>query len=358
MEEYFIFVPSNFFLSSFLFNLFCVLIFLLLQNSSGHLCFTFLYYILCCVCKETILFYIWAQYSMSFHFNHSSLGFGLVLFINIHFWQTINTKNERKNNQKNCKTGFRIFRKKSQENGLLAEKWQDRKSKTKRTRQKNKRGDRKGESHDSPEIPNRGGTSDIPDLPLELKYRCAETNEHWPRQRRATTYLESQSWISGCRTQCQRSRSPQRDWRCRDQTWPSAELPESADQKCTVTSPNKKGKHSKGSYSKHERTAKTFGFSCSTEDRSKFIKADNINSWSRHNSWQHFWWGGGGGGESVCVCVCACMRVHVYIHVCVCAHSCLHVCVCVCMCMCVCVCVYTCMRVCMCTHVCMFACFF
>ena len=42
----------------------------------------------------------------------------------------------------------------------IAEKWQDRKSK--RTRQKNKRGDRKGESNDSPEIPDRGETSDIP----------------------------------------------------------------------------------------------------------------------------------------------------------------------------------------------------
>ena len=53
---------------------------------------------------------------------------------------------------------------KSQENGPLAEKWQDRKSK--RTRQKrNKRGDRKGESNDSPEIPDRKRTSDIPGLP-------------------------------------------------------------------------------------------------------------------------------------------------------------------------------------------------
>ena len=42
----------------------------------------------------------------------------------------------------------------SQENGPLAEKWQDRKSK--RTRQKSKRGDRKGESNDSPESPDRG----------------------------------------------------------------------------------------------------------------------------------------------------------------------------------------------------------
>ena len=34
-----------------------------------------------------------------------------------------------------------------------------------RTRQKNKRGDRKVESNDSPEIPDRGETSDIPGLP-------------------------------------------------------------------------------------------------------------------------------------------------------------------------------------------------
>ena len=35
-----------------------------------------------------------------------------------------------------------------------------------RTRQKNKRGDSKMESNDSPEIPDRGETSDIPGLPL------------------------------------------------------------------------------------------------------------------------------------------------------------------------------------------------
>ena len=34
-----------------------------------------------------------------------------------------------------------------------------------RTRQKNKRGDRKVESNDSPEIPDRGETLDIPGLP-------------------------------------------------------------------------------------------------------------------------------------------------------------------------------------------------
>ena len=42
---------------------------------------------------------------------------------------------------------------KSQENGPPAETWQDRKNK--RTRQKNERGDRKRESNDGPEIPDR-----------------------------------------------------------------------------------------------------------------------------------------------------------------------------------------------------------
>ena len=42
----------------------------------------------------------------------------------------------------------------------------DRKGNTNRTRQKNKRGDSKVESNDSPEIPDRGVTSDIPGLPL------------------------------------------------------------------------------------------------------------------------------------------------------------------------------------------------
>ena len=37
--------------------------------------------------------------------------------------------------------------------------------KSNRTRQKNKRGDSKVESNDSPEIPDRGETSDIPGLP-------------------------------------------------------------------------------------------------------------------------------------------------------------------------------------------------
>ena len=43
------------------------------------------------------------------------------------------------------------------------QKKKDRKSN--RTRQKNKRGDSKVESSDSPELPDRGETSDIPGLP-------------------------------------------------------------------------------------------------------------------------------------------------------------------------------------------------
>ena len=50
---------------------------------------------------------------------------------------------------------FTTFWEISQENGPLAEKMTDRKSK--RTRQKNKRANKKRESNDSPEIPDRGG---------------------------------------------------------------------------------------------------------------------------------------------------------------------------------------------------------
>ena len=38
----------------------------------------------------------------------------------------------------------------------------------KRTKQKNKTGDRKGESNDNPDIPDREETSEIPGLPLGL----------------------------------------------------------------------------------------------------------------------------------------------------------------------------------------------
>ena len=57
-----------------------------------------------------------------------------------------------------------FLEKKSGEWTISRKKWQDRKSK--RTRQKkNKRGDRKGESNDIPEIPDRRVISDIPSLP-------------------------------------------------------------------------------------------------------------------------------------------------------------------------------------------------
>ena len=49
--------------------------------------------------------------------------------------------------------------------GQQAEKKINRKSN--RTRQKNKKGDSKVESNDSPQIPDRGETSDIPGLPSE-----------------------------------------------------------------------------------------------------------------------------------------------------------------------------------------------
>ena len=59
--------------------------------------------------------------------------------------------------------------KKVQKNGPAGRKRSDRKSN--RTRQKNKRGDSKVESNDSPEIPDRGETSDIPSLPSGVLHR-------------------------------------------------------------------------------------------------------------------------------------------------------------------------------------------
>ena len=55
------------------------------------------------------------------------------------------------------------FLEKVQKNGPAGRKRSDRKGN--RTRQKNKRGDSKVESKDSPEIPDRGETSDIPGFP-------------------------------------------------------------------------------------------------------------------------------------------------------------------------------------------------
>ena len=47
-----------------------------------------------------------------------------------------------------------------------------------RTSQKNKRGDSKAESNDSPEIPDRGETSDIPGLPSGAKSQRAVENKN------------------------------------------------------------------------------------------------------------------------------------------------------------------------------------
>ena len=55
------------------------------------------------------------------------------------------------------------FLEKVQKKGPAGRKRSDRKGN--RTRQKNKRGDSKVESNDSPEIPDGGGTSVIPGLP-------------------------------------------------------------------------------------------------------------------------------------------------------------------------------------------------
>ena len=65
-----------------------------------------------------------------------------------------------------------FLKEKNQENGPLAEKGQDRENK--RTRQKNKRGDTKGESNDSPEIPDR--ESGLPGLPARDLSRNAIAN--------------------------------------------------------------------------------------------------------------------------------------------------------------------------------------
>ena len=70
---------------------------------------------------------------------------------------------------------LRIFWKKFRRMGQQAEKRQDRKSN--RIRQKNERGDSQVESNDSPEIKDRGETSDIPGLPLGG--RCMSMQETW-----------------------------------------------------------------------------------------------------------------------------------------------------------------------------------
>ena len=92
---------------------------------------------------------------------------------------------------------LRLFWKKSQENGPLAEKWQERKNlkkkkKEKSTRQKNVRGDRNGQSNDSPEIPDKRMASDIPSLPSEVPVTVKCTV--W-----AVTQIQKRSmWLPTC----------------------------------------------------------------------------------------------------------------------------------------------------------------
>ena len=68
------------------------------------------------------------------------------------------------------------FTEKVQENGPAGRKRSDRKGN--RTRQRNKRGDSKVESNDSPETQDRGETSDVPGLPSgDLHMReCSKYN--------------------------------------------------------------------------------------------------------------------------------------------------------------------------------------
>ena len=68
-------------------------------------------------------------------------------------------------------TNIWVFWGKSQENGPLAQKWQDRKSK--RTRQKNKRGDRKGELNDSRKIPDVGESIDLISFAESIMDHCS-----------------------------------------------------------------------------------------------------------------------------------------------------------------------------------------
>ena len=53
------------------------------------------------------------------------------------------------------------------------------------TRQKNKRGDSKVETNDSPEVPERGKTSDIPGLPWEGKRETESMSHKRAKEKRA-----------------------------------------------------------------------------------------------------------------------------------------------------------------------------
>ena len=78
--------------------------------------------------------------------------------------------------------------------GQLAEKKKKKDRKSNRTKQKNKRGESKVESNDSPEVPDKGETSDIPSLPLGSH---GQTNGRTERQAESNTYSPI-TLLQGC----------------------------------------------------------------------------------------------------------------------------------------------------------------
>ena len=84
-----------------------------------------------------------------------------------------------------------------------------------RTRQKNKRGDSKVESNESPEIPYRGETSDIPGLPSGAMYNI--------KREKQFTQLVSEAG----RRKPEVTSPAADDDRYDNQTFPSASLPAS-----------------------------------------------------------------------------------------------------------------------------------
>ena len=91
-----------------------------------------------------------------------------------------------------------------------------------RTRQKNKRGDSKVESNDSPEIPDRGETSDIPGLPSGVQDN-KKSDKSYCRLRKSTCFVlasfalclcerkKNQLWSSRRREICDLWHSPTRE---------------------------------------------------------------------------------------------------------------------------------------------------
>ena len=76
--------------------------------------------------------------------------------------------------QEQYKTAYLLTKHTEEFSGKSPGEWASRQKKdTNRTRQKNKRGDSKAESNDSPEIPERGKTSNSPGLPS----RAQQTNK-------------------------------------------------------------------------------------------------------------------------------------------------------------------------------------